>query len=158
MNFYNEFFTIVETFENNRISYAVIGGVALAFHDRPRFTRDIDIFVDYSQLAKVEEVLSSLNFVKSTDPHQFLNVDLILHRFIKIKNDDHLLVDILAGKEKKFNRILKNAVRATWQKGEVTISSKKDLIWLKRFRNSDQDKIDIQNLSNHNDENEKNKN
>ena len=75
MNLYDEFFSIIREFENHDITYAVIGGIALAFHDRPRFTRYIDILVKISHLVKVQTLLEKLSFFKSTDPHKFLNVD-----------------------------------------------------------------------------------
>jgi hypothetical protein len=41
MDLHDEFFSIIEAFEENDITYVVIGGIALAFHDKPRFTKDI---------------------------------------------------------------------------------------------------------------------
>jgi hypothetical protein len=147
MRYYDEFFAIVESFEQHNIAYAVIGGAALAFYHRPRFTRDIDIFVKHHDLKKTETCLGDLNYFKSTDPHKFLNVDLILHRFLKTEESDYLIVDILVNNENEFNEIFKNAIKQEWKNGEVKIASKDDLIRLKRFRNSDQDKIDIKKLT-----------
>ncbi len=48
MNLYDEFFNIIHEFENHDITYAVVGGIALAFHDKPRFTRDIDSCQNFS--------------------------------------------------------------------------------------------------------------
>lgn len=154
MNLYDEFFSIIEIFEQESIDYAVIGGVALAFHNQPRFTRDIDIIIRHSNLKKVETLLESRDFFKSTDPHKFLNVSLILHRFIKTRNNDHLMIDILVSKKEEFSKIFDNAIRTDWEKGKVSIANRKDLIWLKKFRNSDQDKTDIKNLSADEGENE----
>ncbi len=69
MNLYDEFFLITEAFEANEIVYAVIGGFALAFHDKPRFTDDIDILVKFESLSKTNIILNELNFFRSTDPH-----------------------------------------------------------------------------------------
>lgn len=154
MDLYNEFFAIIEVLEQNDVTYAVIGGVALAFHDEPRFTRDIDILIPQHELDKVEKLMEELDFFKSTDPHRFLNVNLVLHRFVKTKKNDHLLVDILVGKQKEFSKIFDNVVVSKWKKGEVSIACRKDLIWLKRLRNSDQDKTDINKLTNGKDGNE----
>lgn len=154
MDLYDEFFSIIYEFEKQDITYAVIGGVALAFHDKPRFTRDIDIMVAKSQLAEVEVLMEQLSFFKSTDPHKFLNVDLILHRFVKTKHGDHLVADILVGEKAKFSRVFDNAVTSKWDKGKVSIASRKDLIWLKKFRNSNQDKTDISNLTENEERNE----
>lgn len=154
MNLYDEFFSIINVFEKNDVKYAVIGGIALAFHDIPRFTKDIDILIKPSDLEKVADILEELNFFKSTDPHKFLNANLTLHRFVKTEEGDHLVLDILAGKDKVFGKILNNAEQAPWEKGHVAIASRKDLIWLKKLRNSDQDKTDIKKLSGDEEQNE----
>lgn len=148
MDLYDEFFSIIRAFEDAEITYAVIGGIALAFHDKPRFTRDIDILVNKNHFEEVEKILRKLEYFSSTDPHKFLNVDLVLHRFVKTEKGDHLLVDLLIGENKKFDRVFENSVKTEWEEGVVSIASKKDLIWLKKFRNSDQDKTDIKKLSN----------
>lgn len=43
MELYEEFFRIVQALESGHVPYAVVGGIAMGFHDRPRFTRDIDL-------------------------------------------------------------------------------------------------------------------
>lgn len=154
MNLYEEFFSIIHEFEKQDITYAVIGGIALAFHDKPRFTRDIDILLKSSDLGKVEDILEKMGFFKSTDPHNFLNVDLILHRFVKADEGDHLVVDILVGEDEKFSDVFENAVQSKWEKGEVSIASREDLIRLKQMRGSEQDKADIKNLTDNEEGNE----
>jgi hypothetical protein len=42
MNLFDEFFQIVERFEKSDLQYAVVGGIAMAFHDQPRFTKEND--------------------------------------------------------------------------------------------------------------------
>jgi hypothetical protein len=48
MNVFYEFHKIVKELQNRKIKYAVIGGVAMAFHAYARFTKDIDILVSGS--------------------------------------------------------------------------------------------------------------
>lgn len=43
MRIFEEFQGIVERFETEGVAYALVGGVALAFHGLPRFTQAIDI-------------------------------------------------------------------------------------------------------------------
>lgn len=153
MNLYDEFFSIIEAFENNNISYAVIGGFAMAFHSTPRFTDDIDILISHSDLANAKKILRKLNFFQSTDPHPFLKVNLLLHRFVKTLENDYLVVDILCSEEKQFSKMVENAIKKEWEKGVVSIVNQKDLIYLKKIRNSDQDKVDIKKLENHEEKN-----
>lgn len=39
MDLYEEFFLIVKTLNKKKVRFALVGGLALAFYDRPRFTR-----------------------------------------------------------------------------------------------------------------------
>ncbi len=43
MKLYDEFFSSIPFFNKIGIRYAVVGGIALAFHGRPRSTTDTDI-------------------------------------------------------------------------------------------------------------------
>ena len=62
MNLYDEFFALVEAFEESGIAYAVIGGFAMAFHDEPRFTEDIDILIGSAELERASNILTKLDF------------------------------------------------------------------------------------------------
>jgi len=148
MNLYNEFFSIIEVFEKNDISYAVIGGFAMSFHEEPRFTEDIDILVSHEHLEKSKKLLDNLRFFSSTDPHPFLDTSLVLYRFVKTVDNDYLVLDLMAGNDKKFEDILKNRIYFEWQKGQLAVVSREDLIQLKKMRSSDQDKVDIKHLQN----------
>jgi len=94
----------------------------------------------------VRNIPGTLNFLKSTDPHEFLNVDLVLHRFLKTEKQNHLLVDILVGRCDEFNKVFDNVSHAEWEKGNVSIANKSDLIRLKKLRNSGQDIVDMKKL------------
>lgn len=153
MNLYDEFFAVIEAFEENNIIYAVIGGFAMTFHDEPRFTEDIDILVSHDDLEKTEQLLADLHFFSSTDPHPFLKTTLVLHRFVKTIENDYLILDLLAGQDDKFEDFLKNCTKFKWEKGTVAVVNRKDLIRLKKMRNSDQDKVDIKQLQNDEKEN-----
>lgn len=153
MDLYDEFFAIIEALEENEITYAVIGGFALAFHDKPRFTEDIDILVKSSEMQKTANILEKLYFFSSTDPHLFLNTKLILHRYVKIVDNDYLVLDILTGNDKRYKTIFENVINYDWEKGKVAVVSREDLVYLKKRRNSEQDKIDIKNLQNNEEDN-----
>lgn len=146
MNLYDEFFSIIEAFEDSDIIYAVIGGFAMAFHDKPRFTEDIDMLIRTADLDKTDKILSELDFFSSTDPHRFLDTTLALYHYVKTFDDDYLIVDLLSGKESRFERMLHNSIDYEWQKGKVSVVNRDDLILLKIMRNSEQDKVDIMNL------------
>jgi len=65
----------------------------------------------------------------------------------KIEGRDSMTVDILEGNEKRYQEIIENAVTEETPHGEVRIANRKDLIWMKKIRNSKQDIADIEALS-----------
>jgi len=155
MNVFEEFPKIISAFEDEDLRYALVGGVAMAFHDEPRFTKDIDILLIPEDIAKLEKILSKNGYVESTTPWTFKNVDITLHRYLKIEEKEHLQLDVLTANEKRSKQIIKNALEAESEQGVVRVATKKDLIWMKKQRDSDQDKVDIKKLED--DKNEENR-
>ena len=146
MNIFEEFPRIIGKIEEKDLKYALVGGVAMAFHDTPRFTKDIDILLFPEDMEKLKKLLSKEGYVESTTPWTFKKVDMTLHRFIKIEEKEHLQLDVLTANEKRSRRIIKNALEARSEQGIIRVAKKEDLIWMKQQRNSDQDKVDIKKL------------
>ena len=48
--------------------------------------------------------------------------------------------------KKGVSRIIRDSVEAESTEGRIKIASRKDLIWLKRMRDSKQDQVDIEKL------------
>ena len=45
MEIHTDFKELLELFNKHKVEYLIVGGYALAFHGAPRFTGDIDLFV-----------------------------------------------------------------------------------------------------------------
>ncbi len=148
MNVFYEFWQIAKALERENIPYALIDGVAIAFHSAPRFTKDIDILVEPNEIEKLSNVLKGEGYFESTSPRTFKNTKLTLHRFMKIVNADEMLIDVLVGGTERHHAIIANASTAESAEVKVKLATKKDLIWLKRLRNSKQDQADIESLEN----------
>ena len=148
MDLYNEFFRIMGEFNSRGLKYAIVGGIAMAFHESPRFTRDIDILVLPEDIKEITEITNSLGYLESSSPWKFKDTNLILHRFVKTVAEDHLLLDILVSNEDRYKKIIENSVSTESHEGIIRIARKSDLIWMKKLRNSDQDKVDIRKLEN----------
>jgi hypothetical protein len=58
---FKEFF---ESLNNNGVRYLVVGGYAVAFHGHPRYTKDIDIWIDATpqNVAKLIQSLQDFGF------------------------------------------------------------------------------------------------
>jgi len=147
MNLYDEFFDVVKALRKVKARFAVVGGLAMAFYDEPRFTRDIDLLL-HSEDEDVSGAMNKIGYYESAKPWTFKKTPIILHRFTKIEGDDFISVDILVGKEKRIDEIIARATEHPWTGGRVRVVSKDDLIWLKKQRGSDQDKVDIRKLKN----------
>jgi hypothetical protein len=146
MNLYDEFFSMVLAFQQRNIRFAVVGGLAMAFHDEPRFTRDIDILLHSEDAEKLDGAMAILGYSESAKAWTFKRMPILLRRFVKCQGEEFIQVDVLIGKTKRIDRIVDNAENHPWSDGTVKVAAKKDLITLKKGRGSDQDKVDIKKL------------
>ncbi len=146
MNVFFEFHKVVKGLQARKVKYAVIGGVAMAFHSYARFTKDIDILTAASELDAIGEILEKEGYRRSGEPWSFKS-RLTLHRFWKIDDGDEMVVDILVSGCERHDRIIDEALEAfSKHTGVVFVAKKSDLIWLKEQRNSPLDKADIEAL------------
>lgn len=147
MNIFEEFNQVVSELEKQEVRYALVGGVAMAFYTEPRFTRDIDLLVESHDFDKAKGILEKNGYIESSSSWTFRNVAIELHRFLKvIEPEDEMLIDILVAKDEETKGIIRNAVEAESEEGRVMLANKKDLIRLKRSRDSKQDQADIEKL------------
>ncbi|HPJ95821.1 MAG TPA: nucleotidyltransferase family protein [Syntrophales bacterium] len=152
MNIFEEFKKLVGEFEKQGVSYALVGGVAMAFYTEPRFTQDIDLLIAAGDFEKVKGILEKDGYLAAAPPWTFRNVAIELHRFLKVVTpEDDLLIDILVAKDEEVAKIIQEALEAESEEGRVMLATKKDLIRLKRARNSKQDQVDIEKLENEKD-------
>jgi len=146
MNLYDEFFALIPYLNKLGVRYAVIGGIAMAFHGRPRFTRDIDVLIHSEDIDLVRMAFQRLNYRETAAPWTFRNTNLTLHRFLKVAGEEEMMVDILLANTPDHQQIIARAVQTEAEAGTVRVATKDDLIRLKSSRNSDQDKVDIKGL------------
>ncbi len=148
MDLFEEFFKIARQFDKMHVQYALIGGIAMAFHDEPRFTKDIDFLVLPEELEKVRKALKEIEYFESAEPWTFKSSGVTLHRFMKVDGERHMIIDILLATNERHRQIIKRCIEDEWKDGVIKIISKQDLIWMKQQRNSDQDRVDIRTLNN----------
>jgi hypothetical protein len=103
--------------------------------------------VDSDDFDKVKAILEKEGYFESASPWTFQRVAIELHRFLKVATEeDEMLIDILIAKDEEVRGVIQNAVDAESQEGKIMLANKKDLIWLKRSRDSKQDQADIEKL------------
>ena len=118
----------------------------MAFYTEPRFTRDIDLLIDSEDYEKAKGILEKKRYFESASPWTFKRVPIELHRFLKVIDEDEMIIDILIAEIEEVRRIIRDSVEAESEEGRIKIASRKDLIWLKRMRDSKQDQADIEKL------------
>ena len=148
MNIFEEFNHIMKELETRNVRYALVGGVAMAFYTEPRFTRDIDLLIDSEDFGKIKGILEKEGYFESASPWIFRSVSIELHRFLKVTDEDEMIIDVLVAQAEEVRRIIRDSVEAESEDGRAKIASRKDLIWLKRMRDSKQDQADIEKLEN----------
>lgn len=149
MNVFEEFKAVVLELEKQKVGYALVGGVALAFYTEPRFTLDIDLLVQSEDFEKIKGLLEKAGYSETASPWTFRSAAIELHRFLKgLGPEDEMIIDILVANDNESRKIIQDAVGAESEEGRVMVANKKDLIWLKRLRDSKQDQADIEKLEN----------
>jgi hypothetical protein len=149
MNVFLEFHKIVLGLQAAKVKYAVIGGVAMAFHSYARFTQDIDILIKGSEMDQIREILKKEGYELSSKPWRFSS-QIELHRFLKIDEDgDEMIIDIMVSENDRHDQVIEDALEAySEHTGMVRVARREDLIWLKSQRNSPIDQADIEILKN----------
>ena len=148
MNIFDEFAEIIKHIEQEKIRYAIVGGVAMAFYAEPRFTQDIDMLLEPKDFEKARRILEQNGYIESGEPWTFKSTPLTLRRFFKAIGNDQMIIDLLIAGNKKHLKIIENALIAQGEHGIARVAEKSDIIWLKRQRNSLQDQADIERLDN----------
>ena len=70
----SDFKEFIELLNTHEVAYMVVGGYALAFHGHPRYTKDIDIWLERSET-------NASKMVKVLHDFGFASVDLIERGF-----------------------------------------------------------------------------
>ena len=137
---YEEFFVLLN---KEKIKYLIVGAYAVAYHAQPRFTGDIDIFVEAGRtnaerLLKVvqkfgfgETGLTAADFLK---PHQIIQLGY-----------PPLRIDLLTSIDGvSFGTAWKRRVKGKFGRPGVWYISKRDLIRNKRATGRTRDLLDLQ--------------
>lgn len=135
------------------VSYAIVGGHAVALHGAVRGTVDVDLIVSWSKatLRKAEVALNDINLVSrlpitAEDVYQFRdeyinNRNMIAWNFYNPKDLSEQL-DLVIATDLKGKR----TKRIKLSGGDIRILSKQDLIEMKRSSGRPQDIEDIKAL------------
>jgi hypothetical protein len=140
-----DFRDLLAAFAAGNVRYLVIGGYAVGFHDRPRYTKDIDLWIDpeSANLARCAQALEEfgapqnvITAIAANDP------DTIVWMGVPPQRID-LLTDVPGA---EFVTAYARRVDTTWDDQIVSVVGLDDLIATKRAANRDKDQLDAKHL------------
>jgi len=127
------------------VKYVIVGAWAVAFHGRPRYTGDIDVFVarEHDNADRLMEVIEAFGFGQAgIERDDFLKVDHV----IQLGREPNR-IDILTGiSAVAFNEAWESREQGIISDVAVFIISRDLLIKNKRAANRDKDQGDIKVL------------
>ena len=140
---YEEFLGLLNKHD---VKYCIVGAFALAFHAEPRYTKDIDIWIQASteNAAKLLLALNEFGFgslnLNTEDFSQDGNIIQLGYEPVRI--------DIITSiKGLDFSDIWKNRVQGSYGRQTVNFIDRENLIKSKKISNRPQDKADLARLT-----------
>lgn len=147
MDFFEELKKLIAGLTEEKIEYALCGGLAMAIYALPRATLDIDILIDSSSLGKATRVVHELGFTLRATPIEFHGGKVRIHRVSKIESGtgETLVLGLLIVTP-DIKPAWESRTKVEWEGGTLSVVSPEGLILLKSFRRSGQDQDDIRYL------------
>ena len=148
IDLYSEFFGLTDALTKAEIPFAVCGGVAVAIHGYPRFTRDIDLLIQRSDEHRVREIAYRLGFVLEggrmpvgDNPASAWEIA----RVSKVIGNDILALDLLlVGPD--IHSVWESRLIAAFNGRQIPVVSREGLRTLKLISGRKQDLLDLEQL------------
>jgi hypothetical protein len=143
MDLYEELVRLVDALSQARIDYALCGGMALAVHGYPRFTKDIDLLIRPEDLQRVLGIGEQCGYL---DPAGRIPLEHSeVYRTAKVHGTDVLTLDLLL-----VNPVLEDVWRGRqevrWKERVLQVVSAAGLGRMKRLAGRDQDLVDLKRM------------
>jgi hypothetical protein len=147
LDIYDEFRNLVAVLDEHEINYALCGGMAMAVHERPRMTIDIDVLIQAESLDRVTAIATELGYRIRGKDMSFANGAVEIRRVSKIDTaaGDLLSLDLILVTP-KLRTVWESRVESEWEGGTFSVVSRAGLIAMKKLRMSGQDLDDIKAL------------
>ena len=156
MEVYPDLKEFIELLNENKAEYLIVGGYAASFHSRPRYTKDIDIWINPTKTnaKKIKKVLDKFGFEK---------IDILIDDLTK---KDQIIqlgyapvrIDLITGLVGlKFSEAYKNLILGTYGNiKNVKYISSDDLITNKKLSGRKQDLFDVEWIKKYSSKKERN--
>jgi hypothetical protein len=157
MDLAEELLGLIDALSADGIEYAICGGVALAIHGHPRFTKDIDLLIRQEDLERARAAVARRRFALEGGrvpfgiggPHE-----RVVHRISKVEGRDVLTLDLLIVSA-VLDEVWKTREAFEWRGRNVTVVSTEGLRKMKRLAGRSQDLADLESLGLEEDHDEK---
>ena len=140
-----DFEELLRLFNKHRVRYCIVGAYAVAFHARPRYTKDMDILVEPSieNGRKIVAALKAFGFgALRLKPEDFA----LPGRFVQLGYEP-VRVDLITSIEVcSFERIWKHRVQGRYGSQRVWFIGRRELIRNKEASGRRQDRLDLELL------------
>lgn len=140
-----DFKEFLQSLNENDVRYLVVGGYAVAFHGHPRYTKDIDIWIDLDEqnARKVVKALVDFGFSSlNLTPTDFLEPDNVIQLGYPPRR-----IDLLIGLEgAAFEECYSARLEAEMEGIRVCFIDRENLARLKRAAGRPQDLADLDHL------------
>ncbi|MCY2960718.1 MAG: hypothetical protein NTY35_11180 [Planctomycetota bacterium] len=148
MDLIEELIGLVLAFDGAGVQYAVCGGIALAIHGHPRFTKDIGILVRTEDLERALAAAATCGFLLERGKLTFRTgtpEERSVFRAFKARSANLVTLDLLlAGREHDDVWATRRTVDFEGQR--VGVVSREGLVAMKRAAGRGQDLLDIEKL------------
>ena len=140
-----DFKEFIQSLNDNAVKYLIIGGYAVAFHGHPRYTKDLDVWIELSEQ-------NSARLVKALDAFGFGSLGLQASDFLDPNQVIQLgyppsRIDILTTpKGVDFATCYKHRVLVDIDGIDFTFIDLENLLKNKRATGRHQDMADVENL------------
>jgi len=148
MNLIEELLGLAAVLDAGRIEYAVCGGIAVAIHGHPRFTKDLDLLVQRADVEKLRGVARKRGFTLEGMPMLFgagTKDEREILRLTKVEGPESLTLDLLLVGP-PFAEVWADRTRTEWRGRALWVVSRDGLLQMKRISGRAQDIADIQAL------------
>jgi hypothetical protein len=138
---------LVAKLDQQKIDYALCGGMAMGVHGFARTTIDIDLMILSESVELVIAIARDLGYTIRGKDLSFKNGAIEIRRISQIdpESGDLLPLDFLLVTT-ELREIWDSRIEAEWEGGRLSVVTRDGLIKLKRWRNSGQDLADIEAL------------
>jgi hypothetical protein len=141
---FDELTALAAALEQAGVSYALVGGLAVAVWGVPRATQDIDLLVPGDALPGALDVAARLGFVTRALPMRFTD-GMEVQRVTKARDADLLVLDLILV-DARLEPVWQTRQRLTIEGGSLWVVSREGLIRMKLTAGRPQDMADVHRL------------